>query len=214
MTSLNVEILTPAEAAVVASVSVRDVNRTIDEKILPKDFYVGSERTRRFKADACTLIAFYFQAANHLTSEERMRTIVTASGCLRKYFRNAQVTEWIVRDDFLSIDLGPFLIGVRERLAKLAKARALVIEDPEILQGTPVVKGTRVPVYDIAASVAAGLPADRILAAYPSLNTESIELAILYARANPQRGRPPRSPAPPRGAVIVSSRRAARRKRA
>jgi uncharacterized protein (DUF433 family) len=26
----------------------------------------------------------------------------------------------------------------------------MVIEDPEILSGTPVIKGTRVPVYDIA----------------------------------------------------------------
>jgi uncharacterized protein (DUF433 family) len=212
MTTPQMETLTPAEAAVVASVSVRDVNRTIDEKILPEDLYVGSDRTRRFKADACTLIAFYFQAANHLTSEERIRTIGMASGHLRKHFRNARVTEWIVRDDFLSIDLGPFLRGVRKRLAKLAKARALVIEDPEILEGTPVIRGTRIPVYDIAASVAAGLPTDRILAAYPSLSTESIELTALYAQANPQRGRPARPPAPPRGAVIISRRRTARRK--
>ena len=212
MKALQIETLTPAEAAVVASVSVRDVNRTIDEKILPQGCYAGRGRTRRFKADACMFIAFYFQAANHLTSEERMRTIVTASGHLRKYFRNEEVTEWIVRDDFLSIDLGPFLIGVRERLARLATARALVIEDPEILKGTPVVRGTRIPVYDIAASVEAGLPINRILASYPSLSTENIELAALYAQANPQRGRPPRSPAPPRGSVIVSSRRIAPRK--
>jgi uncharacterized protein (DUF433 family) len=42
--------------------------------------------------------------------------------------------------------------------AELDKARALVVEDPEILSGTPVIRNTRIPVYDTAASVAAGLP--------------------------------------------------------
>jgi len=81
MRAVQLETLTPAEAAVVASVSVRDVNRTIDEKILPKDFYAGSERTRRFKADACTLIAFYFQAANHLTSGAACEIAVAKHSC-------------------------------------------------------------------------------------------------------------------------------------
>ncbi len=197
-----------------ASVSVRDVNRTVDEKILPEDLYaIGSDRTRRFYVGACAFIAFYFKAADRLTSEERMRTIVQANDQLRTYFRTARVKEWIVSDDFLKIDLAPFLNSVREKLGKLAKARAIVVEDPETLEGTPVIRGTRIPVYDIAASVAAGIPIDRMLAAYPSLNAERIELAALYAQANPQRGRPPRSPARPRGAVIVSSGRIPRRKR-
>jgi uncharacterized protein (DUF433 family) len=44
---------------------------------------------------------------------------------------------------------------------KLDKARALVVEDPEILSGTPAIRNTRIPVYEVAASVAAGLPMDR-----------------------------------------------------
>lgn len=38
-------VLTPSKAAVVAGVSVRDVNRAIDEGILPKRFYT-SDRGR------------------------------------------------------------------------------------------------------------------------------------------------------------------------
>ena len=52
--------------------------------------------------------------------------------------------------------------------ARLDKARALVVEDPEILSGTPVIRNTRIPVYDVAASVAAGLPMERILEDYPA----------------------------------------------
>jgi uncharacterized protein (DUF433 family) len=94
-------------------------------------------------------------------------------------------------------------------LAKLAKARALVVEDPEILSGTPVIKGTRIPVYDIAACVEEGLTTDRILAGYSSLTTDDVELAVLYARVNPPRGRPPKSPVLPKGAVIIYRRRIA-----
>ena len=72
----------------------------------------------------------------------------------------------------------------------------MVIEDPEILSGTPVIKGTRVPVYDVAAAVESGTSKDRILKSYPSLKDWQVELATVYARAVPPRGRPRRvSPA-------------------
>jgi len=213
MTTVSLEALTPTEAAVVSSVAVRDVNRVIDEKILPEGLYkVGRDRSRRFSADACAFISFYFRSANQLTSEERVRTIALASKRLGKEQTGDLEREWIVQQDFLSIDLAPFLRSARQRLARLSVARALVVEDPGVLAGTPVIKGTRIPVYDVAASVTAGLSADRILAAYPGLTDEARELAALYAEANPQRGRPRRLPSLPAGAVIVSSQRKPRRK--
>jgi len=60
-----------------------------------------------------------------------------------------------------------------------------IISDPEILWGMPVIKGTRVPVYDLAASVKAGIPRHRILAAYPSIHEHHLDLAVAYAEANP-----------------------------
>lgn len=213
MTAASSEALTPTEAAVVSSVAVRDVNRVIDEKILPEGLYkVGRDRSRRFSVDACTFISFYFRSANQLTSEERMRTIAAASKRLGKEPTGDLEREWIVRQDFLAIDLAPFLRSVRQRLARLFAARALAVEDPNILGGTPVIKGTRIPVYDVAASVTAGLPAERILVAYPGLTDEALELASLYAESNPQRGRPRRASSLPAGAVIVSSQRKPRRK--
>ena len=56
--------------------------------------------------------------------------------------------------------------------------------------GTPVIKGTRIAVDDIAASVDAELPVERLLKAYPSLNADQIDLASIYAKANPPQGRP------------------------
>jgi uncharacterized protein (DUF433 family) len=90
---------------------------------------------------------------------------------------------------------------------RLEKACAQVIADPEILSGTPVIKGTRVPVYDVAASVAAGIPMEEILSSYPSLNREQVELAALYAEAHPPREAPGRRASLPPGTKIISSSR-------
>jgi uncharacterized protein (DUF433 family) len=88
----------------------------------------------------------------------------------------------------------------------LARIEASVVSDPEILGGTPVVRGTRVPVYDVAASVAAGISIERILTAYPSLNREQVDTAALYAKANPPAAiRRKRSPLPG-GAKIIARR--------
>jgi len=222
-----VETLTPAETAVVASVSVRDVNRVIDEKILPDPLYaVDRDRTRRLYVDSCVFIAFYFQAAGRLTAEERSQTIATATRQLRDQRRwrtlftdwkvpdpESRIGEWTISAEFLTIDLAPFLQRTRKRLIRLMAARALVTKDPEILGGTPVVRGTRIPVYDIAASVQAGLPRESIRKAYPGLSADDIDLAAFYAEANPPRGRPRRTTEPPPGSAIVSAHRAPRRQR-
>jgi uncharacterized protein (DUF433 family) len=72
---------------------------------------------------------------------------------------------------------------IQRRLASLV--HDLVTTDPEILDGMPVVRGTRVPVYDLAASLKAGVSRDRILAAYPAIKDHHLDLAVAYAEANP-----------------------------
>ncbi|MDE4605815.1 DUF433 domain-containing protein [Sinorhizobium meliloti] len=46
----------------------------------------------------------------------------------------------------------PFMRSASERLDDLAAAREIVTASPDVLGGTPVIRGTRVPVYDVAAS--------------------------------------------------------------
>jgi uncharacterized protein (DUF433 family) len=163
---------------------------------------------RSFRVDACALIAFYFQAADRLTSEERQRTILAASNLSLEWKSRKNC---LIQDEFLTVNLSSFLKSAHDRLARLSEARDLVVMDEDVLGGTPVIKGTRVPVYDIAASMDAGISMKRILSAYPGLDEKAVELAALYAAANPQRGRRRRSAAPPAGAVIVSVHRRSRR---
>jgi uncharacterized protein (DUF433 family) len=192
-----IESLTPSEAAVVSGVSVRDVHRMIDEHILPEGLYTATQ-TRSFKSQACALISFYFRAANRLTSEERQMTITRAS--------EGSPEPHTIQDEFLTIDLTPFHKEVAERLKRLHAAQDMVVMDPEILSGTPVIRGTRVPVYDIAASVTSGVPMERILSAYPSLKRKQVELAALYVEATPQRGRPRQKTSLPSNAKVITKR--------
>jgi len=211
------EMLKPSEAAVVAGVALRDVNRVIDEHLLPDGFFSLNDG-RRVATTACTLIAFYFDSARRLTLEERLFAIREVGSRLYKLRTRALASlieeDWTVRDEFLTIDLAPFVRRTKERLERLAAARGMVVSDPDVLGGAPVVRGTRVPVHDVAASVAAGLPIDRILAAYPSLDADKIELAAIYAEANPARGRPRASDELSKGAVVVAERRVPRRRKA
>ncbi len=210
----HAELLTASEAALVSDVSVRDVNRAIDESILPDDF-VEVGNGRHVLAAGCSLISFYFGSAKQLTSEQRLAAIKRVSRRLHRPLSAALLQEdWSVHEAFLTIDLAPFLRRAWERLERLEQARTMVIASREVLGGTPVIQGTRVPVYDVAASVAAGIPIDRILAAYPSLDADQVELASIYADANPPRGRPRRGIELPQGATIVSDRRAPRRRKA
>ncbi|RDJ01454.1 DUF433 domain-containing protein [Rhizobium grahamii] len=211
-----VEMLKVSEAAVVSRVSLRDVNRVIDEHILPGAF-VSLDSGRHVLAGACSLIAFYFESARHLTSEERLFTIRTAEARLtraRSLPWSALLREdWTVHHEFLTIDLMPFMRGVSERLDDLAAAREAVASSPDILGGTPVIHGTRIPVYDVAASIAAGGSTERILETWPNLNAEKIRLATIYAEANPLRGRPRAFTDLPEGSVILTDRRVPRRGR-
>ncbi|MGV2981207.1 DUF433 domain-containing protein [Camelimonas sp. ID_303_24] len=211
------ELLKASEAAFCARVRLRDVNRVIDEHILP-DTLISLDDGRYVVAGACAFIAFYFEAAGRLTSEERLTAIRTAEPRLARSrslpWAALLREDWTVRDDFLTINLLPFMKGVGERLDDLAAAREMVTASPDILSGTPVIRGARVPVYDVAASVAAGHSTERILAAWPSIDAEKVRLAAIYAEANPLRGRPRFSADLPEGSVIITDRRVPRVRKA
>jgi uncharacterized protein (DUF433 family) len=197
------ERLTTSEAAVAAGVSVPQIHRIIDEKILPEDLF-STTQMRTFRTEACVLIAFYFETADSLTAQARLKTIRAAM---------AHCTSWEqwrtchVEDHSLTVHFGAIWKAVDQRLRLLKKARQMVMEDPEILSGTPVIKGTRIPVYDIAASSDSGTSVEQILKSYPSLKEWQIGLASLYAKAVPPRGRPKRVTYPPNFKMSVTKKR-------
>jgi uncharacterized protein (DUF433 family) len=66
----------------------------------------------------------------------------------------------------------------------------MVVSNPEIMRGTPIFRGTRIPVDLVATMSTQGGGVEEILEGYPSLSREQVELAPLYVAAFPRRGRP------------------------
>jgi uncharacterized protein (DUF433 family) len=56
-----------------------------------------------------------------------------------------------------------------------------VTTNPEVMLGKPVIKGTRVPVDLIVRKLGEGATPEDLLDAYPNLNKEDIQAALLYA---------------------------------
>ena len=71
------------------------------------------------------------------------------------------------------------------RLRDLRRARAFVTSDPDIMGGTPVIRGTRITAQAILGRISAGDSIASILEDYPYLDQETVEAAALYAKANP-----------------------------
>ena len=62
-----------------------------------------------------------------------------------------------------------------------AMKETMIVCDPEILNGKPVVKGTRVSVALVLQCVASGMTRKEILEGYPTLSKEGLEAALDFA---------------------------------
>ncbi|MDQ3779994.1 MAG: DUF433 domain-containing protein [Chloroflexota bacterium] len=56
-----------------------------------------------------------------------------------------------------------------------------IVEDPEIMVGKPVIKGTRIPVELVLGHLAANPNLDELFAAYPRLTVEDVKTVLAYA---------------------------------
>lgn len=56
--------------------------------------------------------------------------------------------------------------------------------DPRRCGGTPVIRGTRIPVAVILDQLATGETWDSLLRGYPELTRDDIEAALLFAKAS------------------------------
>lgn len=81
-----------------------------------------------------------------------------------------------------------------KRWLALRNARSLVVSDPEIRGGEPIIRGTRVPVYLIADLMKQGASVKELLEDYPALTTQTLRSALAYTETHPRRGRPRKAP--------------------
>lgn len=56
-----------------------------------------------------------------------------------------------------------------------------IVQDPKIMVGKPVIRGTRIPVERVIAHLAHNPDLDDLFAAYPRLTIEDVQAALGYA---------------------------------
>ena len=59
--------------------------------------------------------------------------------------------------------------------------KPLIVSDPKVMMGKPVVSGTRITVELILEKMAAGRTQEELLDSYPQLSPESIRAALAFA---------------------------------
>jgi uncharacterized protein (DUF433 family) len=173
-------LMTANEAASVTGVPLRHVHRIIDAGLL------GGAVKRRHNArllarKALVGLKLAHDTADVLTLESRRAVVATAI---------RHPSQSTIRADLIVVNARPAAKAVRSGLDQLTKARRIVASVPDVLGGTPVFKGTRVPVHDIADMLANGDEPAAIVRAYPQLDGDRVRLASIYALAYPRRGRP------------------------
>lgn len=199
---MRTEFVSVPEAAFIAGVDDRAVNRAIDEKILPEQL-VESSDGRRIAELGVGLFRFYVESEPELSAPFRRRAIQMIFENVLKRYRSAAISFEdeaflapadvfkIVEKDLVALDLRPVLKKAATQARKVRAALDAITSDEGVLGGQPVFRGTRVPIDAVLTSVEAGIPLERVQRAYPSVTEEMVELARVYTTVRPRRGRPP-----------------------
>jgi len=66
----------------------------------------------------------------------------------------------------------------------------VIVRDPQICDGQPIIRGTRVTLHTILASLAEGDGIEQILSDFPSLRRQDVEAVIAFAAASAQEDLP------------------------
>jgi len=59
--------------------------------------------------------------------------------------------------------------------------KKMIVSDPKVMMGKPVIAGTRITVELILEKLAAGETVDQILVAHPRLTREAVQAALAFA---------------------------------
>lgn len=178
---------TPAQASAITGLPLAAVHKAIDTRLIRPRSTRSGATVRRL-----------------LTKEQLIYLQLEAEGLrLLPVGTRREISESIQRSpktDLMAIGNGTALFvefksarrKIEDQLKQLAHIEEMVVSNPEIMRGTPVFKGTRIPVDLVADMLDQGATVDEILEGYPTLSKEKIGIAPMYMRAYPRRGRPGR----------------------
>jgi uncharacterized protein (DUF433 family) len=180
---------TPAQASAVANLPLRTVHKLMELRLIRPRLRRNGRSLQRM-----------------LTREQLLYLCLEAKGLqlLPMSTRRslAKKIETSPEIDVLCLTEGSVLVvqvksarqELDQDLKKLQRAEEMIVCDPDIMRGSPVYRGTRIPVQLVADMLSEGANPEEILEGYPSLDDEKVALAPFYVHAFPRRGRPVAKP--------------------
>jgi len=176
---------TPQEVAAMSGTPLSVVQKAITSGRIPVR---TDRRTRRRRLDGAALLAFALVRALprelHVSPADAYRLLDQSN------LSSTDTTGELMIGDVVRVDAGKALAPARRRMRLYERTRDLIVRDPEIMGGSPTIRGTRITAQAILGRLDAGDTIATILDDYPYLDEEMVEAAALFAKANPPRGRP------------------------
>lgn len=178
-------LLTRREAAEIGRVPLNAVDKAIEQGVLKPKRRAGKPL---LPAHEVALLVLLRQIDVALPSR--------AKGRLRKWLAHLEplpVGSELALSEALRIAMTEDVAQTIERGESYASLRDRYVEhNPAVMGGEPVITGTRVPVRTIASLIEMGETHEVLREDYPHIPEEAYAVAVLWAHANPRRGRPAR----------------------
>jgi uncharacterized protein (DUF433 family) len=177
---------TPREVAELSGAPKSAVEKAIEERVISaRKVRVGRRERRVLTLDA--IVYAKFMRAMPMPMDLKNKRALARAMALVKEFRT-----WRYElSPAVELNVGRVVSDVVDLAKTYAALRdKLIVEDPEILGGAPVIRGTRVSVYSILGRLNGGDSVEDILEDHPNLSPEAVETAAIYARSHPLVGRP------------------------
>lgn len=178
---------TAAEVSWVTGLSVKAVNKAIEDAAVPvRVARVGRVRRRYVPYASLVCLQLHAEGLNRLPL--RIRREVFRRVLKEPAQKQLRYTEALI------IDVDGVRSKMSGKLEEMERASGMIHSDAEIMAGTPVFRGTRIPVYLIADMIEQEASLKEVLEGYPSLTPEMVENARIFVATHPKRGRPPVQP--------------------
>jgi uncharacterized protein (DUF433 family) len=180
---------TPAQAAAVTGLPLAAIHKAIDSRLIrPHAARSGTTVRRLLSKEQMIFLQLEAEGLRLLPLGIRRE--------IAELIQQSPKTDRLPVGDgtALRIEIKPARRKVERQLKQFARIKQIVVSDPDVMRGTAVFKGSRIPVDLVADMLSQGATVDEILEGYPTLDREKIAIAPMYMRAFPRRGRPGRRP--------------------
>lgn len=180
-------LLNRREAAFLADVPLRAVDKAIEEKVArPR-----RARLRGTALDSDDTVAIAVIAKAGVALRPSMKKQIRSwTPTFRKQISK---TSELALSDVVVVRPDSSLRRIARGVDRYVADRERYIEsNPEVRQGEPVIAGTRLPVHAVAERLRRGDSIEQLAEDYPRVPKRAFATACIYAEAHPRRGRPAR----------------------